>query len=120
MYEDPRATAIVAEHENQIIGFLIATVGVNMPFYDVKEYAMLHDLWVEPEFRNRGVGRDMVRAAAAHFRKMGFTQMRASVAAANEPGRKMLESVGFAIVTHDMLMDLKPAKQSTDKSSHSR
>src|SRR5690606_31611708 len=56
MYEDPRATAIVAEDEGKLVGFLTATVETNLPFYQIKEYAVLRDVWVEPEYRNQHVG----------------------------------------------------------------
>ena len=35
-----------------LVGFLIATVEREIPIYRLHEFGFIHDLWVEPEYRN--------------------------------------------------------------------
>src|SRR5438105_4339773 len=89
--EDPRSFLLVAEDEQKkIVGFLIAAVRREAPIYRLKEYALIQEFWVEPEYHQTGVGREMVMAAIATFAAIGITQIRAETAAGNEPLRKLL------------------------------
>jgi len=107
--EDPRTFLLVAEDGKKVVGFLIAAVRREAPIYRLKEYALIQELWVEPEYHGTGVGRDLINAAAAMVRPLGITQMRAETAASNEPLRKMLESCGFRTCMVDLLLELPPS-----------
>ncbi len=78
----------------------------NIPIYRLPAYAFIHDVWVEPPHRGRGVARSMVRAAIERFGAMGVTQVRLETAAANDGARRLFESCGFRIGTIDMLIDV--------------
>ena len=54
-----RSVFLVAEtaRPERIVGFVIGTVEREIPIYRLKEYGFLHDLWVEPEYRNEGIAR---------------------------------------------------------------
>src|SRR5258708_25178324 len=60
---DPRSAFLVAERpsaENEpakLVGFLIGTVESEIPIYRLKEFGFIHDLWVEPDYRHEGLGR---------------------------------------------------------------
>jgi ribosomal protein S18 acetylase RimI-like enzyme len=79
-----RAVFLVAEDEEQLIGFIIATVEKEIPIYRLKEYAFIHDLWVEPEYRHQGVARQMVMQAVESFHSLGVKQVRLDTAPVNE------------------------------------
>ena len=103
---DPRNVFIVAEREQRIVAFLIGTVEEEIPIYRVKEFGFLHDLWVEEEYRNEGIARQMVMLAIERFKEMGVAQIRLDTAAQNEPARKLFASCGFRVSTIEMLMEL--------------
>src|SRR3954452_14093628 len=50
--DDPRSVFLVAEREGRVVGFLIGTVEGEIPIYRVKEFGFIHDIWVEPAYRN--------------------------------------------------------------------
>ena len=45
------------------LGFLVGTVEREIPIYRLAEFGFIHDLWVEPAYRNEGVARQMVMVA---------------------------------------------------------
>ena len=90
----------------KIVGFIVGTVEREIPIYRLREYGFLHDLWVEPEYRNEGVARQMVMLAVEKFKEIGVEQVRLDTAAKNEGARRLFESCGFAESVREMLMEV--------------
>ena len=110
---DPEAVFLVADHEKLladvpfIVGFLIGTAESNIPIYRTARFGFIHDLWVEADYRNEGLGRQMTMLAIEKFRDMGMTQVRLETADCNEPARKLFASCGFRVATNEMLVELR-------------
>jgi len=100
-----RSVFLVAEDEAQLVGFLVATVESEIPIYRLQEFAFIHDLWVEPEYRQKGIAKEMVMQAVEHFHQMGVQQIRLDTAAINEAARRLFASCGFRISTVEMLRE---------------
>lgn len=109
---DPRAVFLVADHQKLlqdvpfIVGFLIGTVESNIPIYRTGQFGFIHDLWVEEDYRNEGLGRQMTMLAIERFRDLGMTQVRLETADCNGPARKLFASCGFRVATNEMLVEL--------------
>ncbi len=103
---DARSVFLVAEREGRPVGFLVATTEQEIPIYRVREFGFIHDIWVDPAYRNEGVGRQMVMLAIETFRRIGVSQVRADTAAANDPARGLLASCGLRPSTTEMLVEL--------------
>ena len=113
--EDPRSLLILAEDDGgKLVGYLTAIIEKDMPIFVCDEYALIKGLWVEPEARHRGVGQAMVRRACEEFAAMGMPQVRIRTAAANDAGRRMLQSCGFRVSTIDLLIELPPPPSGED------
>jgi ribosomal protein S18 acetylase RimI-like enzyme len=54
-------------------------------------------LAVGVEYRRRGVGRELLRAAAEEARRRGARRLTLRVLAPNEPARRLYESAGFVV-----------------------
>jgi ribosomal protein S18 acetylase RimI-like enzyme len=110
----PRSVFLVAETPSpkKIVGFIVGSVEREIPIYRLKEYGFLHDLWVEPEYRNEGIARQMVMLAIEKFTEMGVKQIRCDTAAKNEAARKLFESCGFRSSVVEMLMEIGPVDES--------
>jgi ribosomal protein S18 acetylase RimI-like enzyme len=104
-----RSVFLVAESEQpkKIVGFVIGTVEREIPIYRLKEYGFLHDLWVEPEYRNEGAARQMVMLAIEKFKEIGVEQVRLDTAAENEAARRLFAACGFRESVREMLIELK-------------
>jgi len=105
---DERSVFLVAEAEpGRLAGFLVATIEREIPIYRVDHYAFVHDLWVEPAYRNEGVARQMVMLAVERFTELGVPQIRLETAAHNDAARKLFASCGFRVSTIDMLLEVR-------------
>lgn len=107
LVNDPQDLCLVAEEANQFVAFLIATVEREIPIYTLKNYAFVHDLWVEPEFRHAGIARQIVERTIAHFTQLGILQIRLDTAMANDAARKLFENCGFRVSTIELLIELR-------------
>jgi ribosomal protein S18 acetylase RimI-like enzyme len=102
-----RSVFLVAEREpGKLVGFLIGTCEREIPIYRLKEYGFIHDVWVEPEYRNEGVARKLVTLGCDRFRAIGMTQVRLDVLIGNEPARGLFEACGFRSSIVEMLLEL--------------
>lgn len=102
----PRSVFLAADLDQRIVGFLIATVDVEIPIYTVKEYGFIHDVWVEKDARHHGVGRALILEMVARFRAIGVPQIRLDVVATNTAAEQLFASCGFAVATKEMIAEL--------------
>ena len=101
-----RSVFLVAEDQGKLGGFLVATVEREIPIYRLQEYAFIHDIWVEPEYRQKGVARQMVMLCVERFAEMKVQQIRLDTATVNEAARQLFTSCGFRVSTIEMLKEL--------------
>lgn len=117
---DPRSVFLVAHEQvwssqsgdaadagRPLMGFLIGTVERAIPIYRVAEFGFIHDLWVEPAARSRGLGAMLVSVAIARFREIGVAQIRLETSLANEQARRLFTQSGFRVSTIDMLLEIE-------------
>jgi ribosomal protein S18 acetylase RimI-like enzyme len=111
---DPRAVFLVADRTERMLqdvpflaGFLIGTVEREIPIYRLKEFGFIHDLWVDPTYRNEGIGRQMVMLAIERFREIGVEQIRLDTAAENDVARELFASCGFRPSVQEMLLEIR-------------
>ncbi|MBD6616951.1 GNAT family N-acetyltransferase [Komarekiella sp. 'clone 1'] len=101
-----RSVFLVSEDQSQLVAFLVATVEREIPIYRLQEFAFIHDLWVEPEYRQNGLARQMVTLSVERFHQMGVNQIRLDTAAVNEAARRLFASCGFRASTIEMLIEV--------------
>ena len=105
--DQPRSVFLVADLDQRIVGFLIATVDTEIPIYTVKEYGFIHDVWVDEDARRHGVGRALIMEMVARFRVIGVPQIRLDVVATNTSAEQLFASCGFAVATKEMITELR-------------
>ncbi|MBN3938992.1 MAG: GNAT family N-acetyltransferase [Nostoc sp.] len=101
-----RSVFLVSENEGQIVAFLVATVEREIPIYRLQEFAFIHDIWVETEYRQNGIARQMLMLSVERFHQMGVKQIRLDTAIANEASRRLFASCGFRFSIIEMLKEL--------------
>ena len=122
---DSESVFLVADHERllsdvpYLLGFVVGTIERPIPIYRIEKFGFIHDLWVEPDYRNEGIGRQMAMLAVERFGELGVTQIRLETAAANEPARKLFAACGFRIASTEMLIELKPQMNADERGSGS-
>jgi len=93
------AFLFVAEYDGRTIGFASGELRESSPTFRPKTWATVDDVFVEPDYRNLGVGRALVESVKAWAKERGADGVSLQVAAANERGRKFYEDLGFREVS---------------------
>lgn len=113
LLKNQRNLCLVAEVQDsglqapsQLVALLIATIEREIPMYYLQEFGFIHDLWVEEEYRQMGIARQMVQQAIAHFSQIGIEQIRLDTAIANDAARKLFATCGFRSSQIEMLLEL--------------
>jgi ribosomal protein S18 acetylase RimI-like enzyme len=86
---DSRTLVLVAEREDAVAGFAHATWTTT----DREGYILR--LYVDPDHRREGVGRELLDAARDELAAVGVERINAMVLSANHPGRRFYEHFGF-------------------------
>jgi ribosomal protein S18 acetylase RimI-like enzyme len=89
----------VAEYDGRAIGFVSGELRESSPTFRPKTWASVDDVFVEPDYRNLGVGRALLKSVKAWAKERGADGVSLQVAAANERGRKFYEDLGFREVS---------------------
>jgi ribosomal protein S18 acetylase RimI-like enzyme len=85
----------VAEFAGRIVGFVSGELREGSPTFQAKTWASVDDVFVEPDYRNIGVGRALLESVRTWAKERGADGVSLQVAAANERGRKFYEGLGF-------------------------
>jgi GNAT superfamily N-acetyltransferase len=89
----------VAESDGRIVGFISGELREGSPTFRQKTWASVDDVFVEPEHRNRGMGRALLKSVEAWAKERNADGISLQVAAANERGRKFYGELGFREVS---------------------
>lgn len=101
----------VATVDDAPVGY--AAVVPNLPQVDLFWVsAALTDLWIEPAFRNRGLGRALIDRVRADVAARGLHALTINVMAGN-PARAMYRRAGFQPFTEKLVMPLAPGMVKT-------
>ncbi|HPE70289.1 MAG TPA: GNAT family N-acetyltransferase [Thermotogota bacterium] len=95
---------------------------------DKSRKGFLHSVWVDPEFRGRGMGRAMMHMALEWLKGRGVEQVQLSVTLRDSPAMRLYRSLGFhpvgeaealrkdsGFLLQEMLLDWKKAGEGSEK-----
>jgi GNAT superfamily N-acetyltransferase len=104
---DARGVFLVAETDGgKVVAFLVGTVEREIPIYRLSQFGFIHDVWVEEDYRNEGIGRQLVAAAVERFRQLGAPQVRCDTVWGNAIARYLFKACGFRPSVVEMLIEL--------------
>jgi len=85
---------LVAEEEGLIVGYVLFG-GRRGPLESPYRRAVIHDLYVRPGWRRKGLGRRLLEEALARMRAEGFDMATISVAVTNRDAIELYRKLGF-------------------------
>jgi ribosomal protein S18 acetylase RimI-like enzyme len=104
--EEKDAAVLVAEIENEIVGFAYVQ-------YEAKNYAemleraaWLHDIYVEETARGTKAGKMLIEKSIEAARDLGAEKLMLTVAAKNESAQIFFRRSGFETTMLEMMLDL--------------
>lgn len=107
---DPRSVFLVATADGipGLVAFTVGTVEPEVPIFWIPECGWIHDVYVVPEARRRGIANALVRAAKDRFRAIGVRQVRLHTGSFNDAARATFAKEGFRPCVVEMLSMLDP------------
>ncbi len=85
----------LAEEKGEIVGYLVASVRGQAPFYATRRVGTISGLMVHADCRRRGIGARLMAAALAWFAERDVAQFTLYTAAANEGALAFYRSQGL-------------------------
>lgn len=100
------AAVLVAEIENEIVGFAYLQYEA-MDYANLLENAVwLHDLYVDERTRGQNAGKLLIEKSAEVAKELGADKLMLSVAAKNTAAKEFFERTGFKNTMVEMMFDL--------------
>lgn len=91
-YAEPDGTILVAEEEDEVVGVVaIKPLGTD----DDRLVCEMKRLYVEPEYRGRGIGRDLATAIVDEAQERDYEVMRLDTVATMHAAQSVYRSLGF-------------------------
>ncbi len=91
----------IAEDENQnFLGYIFVGKGVDMMTGQV--HGFVYDIFVKEEYRNRGVGKVLLRKAESYCRERGYRRIGLMVSVENQQAIELYTRMGFR-ATHKFM-----------------
>jgi GNAT superfamily N-acetyltransferase len=97
----------VAESGGRVVGFISGELREGSPTFLPKTWASVDDVFVEPDHRNLGVGRALLKSVEAWAKERGANGVSLQVAAANARGRKFYTDLGFREISVYEVLEFK-------------
>lgn len=97
---------LVAEVDGVLAGYLYASLEERDWAKLLDAHGAVHDVFVAPVFRKRGVARALMGEARARFKAMGAKQVVLYSAAANAEGQALFKELGFRASMVEFTLDL--------------
>ncbi|MGH8825547.1 MAG: GNAT family N-acetyltransferase [Jiangellaceae bacterium] len=82
-----------AEVDGEVVGHL--WLSGNSPNNDVAGQGWIYDVEVDPAYRGRGLGRELMQAALDQARTLGCTSLALNVFGGNDVAIRLYQSLGF-------------------------
>ncbi|MCX7047804.1 MAG: GNAT family N-acetyltransferase [Candidatus Sumerlaeota bacterium] len=91
-----------------VIGFALAFKVQNLMMFAPLFYGFICDVVVQPEYRSRGWGEEMIRQIEEGFRVRGVSQVQLHVYRANDPARRFWLRMGYEPMVEGLGKELIP------------
>jgi len=77
-----------------VSGYIVLTLGYSFEYHG--KDAFVDELYVEPQYRRRGIGREAMKFVETEARKMGVTALHLEVDYGNDPALELYRGSGYA------------------------
>jgi len=103
----PHEVTLLAEIEGRVVGILRCIESKGMPLLYPSRYAYVSSVYVVPRARRAGVVRALLADAILWCEARGLTEMRLHNAAENEVANAAWHALGFEVVEHLRVRQLR-------------
>ncbi|WP_341878188.1 GNAT family N-acetyltransferase [Defluviitalea saccharophila] len=97
--ESKQVFIYVAEVDTKIVGYIRGSIRKIPPLYDIRNEGNIEEIYIMPEYRNRGLATQLVHRIIEAFKHKEVDYIDINVDCDNEIGQKFWESIGFKIIS---------------------
>jgi ribosomal protein S18 acetylase RimI-like enzyme len=76
-----------------VVGYIVLTLGYSFEYHG--RDAFVDELYVEPPYRRRGIGREAIKFVEEEARKVGVTALHLEVDHGNDPALALYQCAGY-------------------------
>lgn len=91
---------IVAELDKKIVGYALATLSFRPPIFKHREIGFINDVYVDENFRRKGVGKLFLREMLNWFKDNNINNIELAVHSMNNLGNEFWEKEKFLTISH--------------------
>ncbi|MCR4317462.1 MAG: GNAT family N-acetyltransferase [Planctomycetes bacterium] len=103
---NPRTLLIVAELENDILGYGLSMIEDYAQVFKRKQYGLISDIAVREDKRSSGIGGKIAERMISWFRNEGIKEVHLFVLEKNTGAEAFWRRMGFQTFVRQMVMDL--------------
>ncbi|HEX2948880.1 MAG TPA: GNAT family N-acetyltransferase [Armatimonadota bacterium] len=103
---DHNYAVLVAENQDQILGYVIGYIAQNPPIFPQPQYGFIADICVTHHARRQGVGESLVKTLRDWFRMRGMDSVQLNVAHHNPVSQAFWRKMGCTDYIDHMWMRL--------------
>jgi GNAT superfamily N-acetyltransferase len=85
----------LAEREEELVGFLAGRIRSPTPPFAAQPVGFVSEVFVRPDCRSGGTGRELLRQATEWFARQGVTRLELQVLSGNTQARHIYEHLGW-------------------------
>jgi len=93
--KSPKGLVLVAEDDGKLVGYSLIFIKKNVKIYSAKEIGHISDLYIEENFRGKGIASKFKKMAFSWFKQKGIKFASIAVHAKNRHAHSVYEEWGF-------------------------
>lgn len=95
----------VAINCDKVIGYCLMITSEYPPVFNIKKYGEICDMYVSEEYRNRGIGKRLVKMAIKWAKLRGLRRVELKASSKNNIGLYFWNEIGFKEYLKNMYLD---------------
>ena len=95
---------LVADNSRKLVGYAIARIEKRPPIFKLKKRMLIIDVFVEKNYRHRGLGKEFVQKAIAFAKSKKIRIINLPVSEKNPKAIKLYKRMGFRDYDKTMLL----------------
>lgn len=104
---NPNSVVMVAEQAGSVVGYVYADIETTS-WRDLRgPCGFVHDVYVDESARQKGIGRDLMRAALDWIRSRGRSQVVLWTKTRNDHAQHLFAELGFRPTMTEMTLDME-------------
>ncbi len=86
---------LIVYDDKKPIAYCLSVIKKGIPVYKIKEYGLISDLYVEKNYRGKGLGKKLINKSKKFFKKNKLKFMELGVRHNNKSATKVYQKYGF-------------------------